>query len=504
MTTNKTQGVLNETDVWDVVVVGAGNAAFAAAVSAKEHGAKRVLVLEKADKKNRGGNTFFSGGLFRFAFDKTEQLLEIAPEVKDLEGFLGGVETYPASAFWDDMLRVSGGRADPELGKILIDNSFDTVRWMARLGIKMEAAVTLGGVVVDGKIKWPKGTLLRAEHEGVGLSTSWFRIAEKKGIVIVYSTCAEALLRDKGGAVAGLTVRGPDGIKNIKARAVVLGAGGFEASQSWRAQYLGRPWDGAKVRGTRHNQGDGLRMAMEIGALPIGQWSGCHATPINAEAPAYGVAKLTDKTNRLSYPYGVMINRDGLRFVDEAENFWSFTYAKFGGIILNQPESIAYQIYDQKTIHLLEKRYSTSEPVVAGSLDALIDKLPISREVAKKTLREFNAAAGHGNFNPGVLDGMRTEGLALRKSNWAQKLDKGPYVCYPVTGGITFTFGGLKISEHGQVLDTGWRPIERLFCCGEMVGNIFHYNYPGGTGLVSGAVFGRIAGASAGKTAARK
>jgi len=502
MATSKAQGAGKESDIWDVVVVGAGNAAFAAAVSATENGAKRVLVLEKAEKEDRGGNTHFSGGLFRFAYDRTEQLVEIAPEVKNLEGFMDGVETYPAKDFWDDLLTVTAGRADRDLGKILIDNSFETVRWMARLGIKMEAAVTLGGVVVDGKIKWPKGTVLRAEHEGVGLSKSWFEVAEKKGIAIVYSTAAEKLLRNDAGAVCGVQVRGPDGIRDIRAKTVVLGAGGFEANQSWRAQYLSRPWDGAKVRGTRHNQGDGLRMALEIGALPIGQWSGCHATPINAAAPDYGVSKLTDKTNRLSYQYGVMLNRDGVRFVDEAENFWSFTYAKYGGIIVNQPGSVAFQIYDQKTIHLLEKRYSTSEPIVADTLDALVEKLPINHEVAKKTLREFNAAAGHGTFNPGILDGMHTKGLALPKSNWAQKFDKGPYVCYPVTGGITFTFGGLKISDAAQVLDTGWRPIPGLYCCGEMVGNIFHYNYPGGTGLTSGAVFGRIAGASAAKAAA--
>jgi tricarballylate dehydrogenase len=197
-----------------------------------------------------------------------------------------------------------------------------------------------------------------------------------------------------------------------------------------------------------------------------------------------------------------MINREGVRFVDEAENFWSFTYAKFGGIIINQPGSVAFQIFDQKTLHLLEKRYSTSEPIVADTLDALIDKLDCNREIAKRTLRDYNAAAGHGNFNPGVLDGMHTEGLPLPKSHWAQKIDKGPFVCYPVTGGITFTFGGLKITPQAQVLDTGWRPIPGLYCCGEMVGNIFHFNYPGGTGLVSGAVFGRIAGASAAKSVA--
>ena len=494
---------MSNKDVWDVVVVGAGNAALAAAVSATENGARRVLVLEKAERADRGGNTHFSGGLFRFAYDRVEQLLEIAPSVKNLEGFMGGVETYSSQDFWDDLLRVTNGRADRELGQVLIDNSFDTVRWMAHVGIPMEAAVTLGGVVVDGKIKWPKGTVLRAEHEGVGLSKSWFEIAEKKGVQIRYATAGEELVRDDRGAVNGIVVRGPEGVQTLRTRAVVLAAGGFEANQAWRAQYLSKPWDSAKVRGSRHNQGDGLRMALAIGALPIGQWSGCHATPINAAAPDYGVSKLTDKTNRLSYPYGVMINRDGVRFVDEAENFWSFTYAKFGGIIIHQPGSLAFQIFDQKTLHLLEKRYSTSEPITADTLDALVEKLDCNHEVAKRTLREFNAAAGSGSFNPGILDGMRTDGLALPKSHWAQKLDKGPFVCYPVTGGITFTFGGLKITPQAQVLDTGWRPIEGLYCCGEMVGNLFHYNYPGGTGLVSGAVFGRIAGASAAKAGAR-
>lgn len=487
----------SQKETYDVIVIGAGNAAFAAAVSAREKGAERVLVLEKADEETRGGNTRFSGGLLRFAFDSVDQLLDVAPESKDLEGFLEGVETYPDKAFWDDLLRMTDGRTDRELADVLIGKSYDTVRWMAKLGIPMEPAVSLGGVVVDGKIKWPKGAVIRAVHEGVGLSESWFRIAGEKGIEVRYGCAARALLQDDSGRIAGVRVQTPDGLRELAARSVILAAGGFEANSAWRGQYLGQPWDHAKVRGTRHNQGDGLRMALDIGAMPIGQWTGCHATPINAEAPEYGILKLTDRTNRLSYPFGVMINKEGLRFLDEAEDFQFFTYAKYGGIILKQPGGIAYQIFDQKTVHLLEKRYETSEPIVADSLEALVDKLPVDRETAKKTLADYNAAAGHGNFNPGVLDGMRTEGLALPKSNWAQKLDKPPFVCYPVTGGITFSFGGLKIDAEARVLDSGWRPIPGLYCCGEMVGNIFHYNYPGGTGLTSGAVFGRTAGASA-------
>lgn len=481
---------------WDVIVVGAGNAALAAAVAARENGA-RVLMLEKAPPEDRGGNTHFSGGLLRFAYDDVSQVLEVSPEAGNLDGFMEGIESYPASAFLADLRRLTAGRCDPDLAEILIGNSFQTVRWMSKLGIPMEPAVSLGGVVVDGKIKWPKGAVIRALHEGIGLSKSWFAIAEREGVEIRYETAARKLAQDASGRVVGVVAQNCEDLRPYYSRAVVLGCGGFEANQAWRAQYLGQPWDHAKVRGTRHNQGDGLRMALEIGAMPVGQWSGCHSTPINAESPAYGLLKLTDKTNRLSYPYGVMINREGVRFVDEAPDFQFFTYAKYGRIILNQPDAIAYQIFDQKAVHLLEARYATSEPIVGNTLEALIDKLPVNREVAKRTLADYNEAAGHGHFNPGILDGMHTQGLPLPKSNWAQKLEAAPFVCYPVTGGITFSFGGLKIDNQARVLDVGWRPISGLYTCGEMVGNLFHDNYPGGTGLTSGAVFGRLAGTSA-------
>jgi tricarballylate dehydrogenase len=231
--------------------------------------------------------------------------------------------------------------------------------------------------------------------------------------------------------------------------------------------------------------------------MPWGQWTGCHATPINAEAPAFGDRQLTDKTNRLSYLYGVMINKLGLRFVNEGEDQALFTYAKFGGSILNQPGGVAYQIFDGKVSHLLEPRYSTSQPITAQRLDDLVRQLDVDHEAAIRTLNEFNAAAGQGGFNPGERDGVTTRGLSLPKSNWAQRLDKPPFSAWPVTGGITFSFGGLKINERAQVISTGWEPIPGLYTCGEMVGGLFHNNYPGGSGLMSGAVFGRIAGANA-------
>jgi tricarballylate dehydrogenase len=361
----------------------------------------------------------------------------------------------------------------------------------------MEPAVSLSAVKVGDTFKWSPGAVIRARHEGVGLSAMWFRIAERQGVEVRYDTAAERLLQDRTGRVVGVAVRGPNGLEELTARAVVLGCGGFEANPEWRARYLGRPWDHAKVRGTRYNTGDGLRMAMEVGALPHGQWTGCHSTPIDAGAPPHGDRKLTDKTNRLSYPFGVLLNTRGRRFFDEGEDFQFYTYAKLGGIILNQPGGIAVQVFDAKVTPLLEPRYRTGSPLVADSLKALVEQLPVDRAAALQALEAYNAAAPAGPFDPTVKDGLGTRGLDLPKSNWAQRLDTPPFTAYPVTGGITFTFGGVRINERAQVMSTSWAPIPGLYACGEMVGGLFHGNYPGGTGLMSGAVFGRIAGAGA-------
>jgi tricarballylate dehydrogenase len=483
---------------YDVIVVGAGNAALAAAISAREQGAGRVVVLEKAPSELRGGNTHYSGGLFRFAFDRAEDLRPLVPDAEQhIPGFMSGVQPYPKALFQADLMRVTEGRTDPELAEILIGRSYDTIRWVADQGIAMEPAVSLSGIKVGTTIKWSPGAVIRARQEGVGLSRMWFEAQQRAGVEVRYSTTAVRLGQDAHGRVTGVTVRQPSGLAEMTAKAVVLGCGGFEANTAWRARYLGRPWDHAKVRGTRYNTGDGLRMALEIGALPYGQWTGCHSTPIDAEAPPFGDRKLTDKTNRLSYPFGVLVNARGRRFFDEGEDFQLYTYAKLGGIILGQPGGVAWQIFDQKAVPFLEGRYKTGTPMTADTLKDLVEALALDRAACLRTLEEYNDALDSGRFDPTVHDGLATRGLELPKSNWAQRLDKPPYLAYPVTGGITFTFGGVKVDERAQVLDTSWQPIPGLYACGEMVGGLFHTNYPGGTGLMSGAVFGRLAGAHA-------
>ena len=494
---------------FDVIVVGAGNAALAAAVSAKENGAQRVVVLEKAPREMRGGNTHWSGGVLRFAFDDPKEIGPLLPGVEqEYEDFYSGIAPYTKEDFHGDLMRVTSGQTDPVLSHVLVNNSKDTVFWMSEVGkVPMEPAITLTGVRKGNRIVWARGLVVRAEHEGVGLSRSWFATCERMGIEVRYGAAVVGLLQDETGAVCGVTVRDDNGVRALHAKAVVLGCGGFEANVQMRTQHIGPLVGAAKVRGTPHNQGDGLRMAMNLGAMPWGQWSGCHATPISADWGNFAPRELTDRSNRLSYLYGVMINRVGKRFVDEGADGAMFTYAKYGRAILAEPGAKAYQLFDSQVVHLLEPRYSTSEPIMSDTIEGLIEQLDIDdKKQALKTVLEYNAAAKHAadGFDPSQKDGLTTQGLALEKTNWATKLEKAPYYAYSATGGITFTFGGLRVDENTQVVGTDWRPIKGLFACGEMIGGLFYDNYPAGTGLVSGATFGRIAGRQAAALSAGK
>lgn len=487
---------------FDVIVVGAGNAALAAAVSAKENGAERVVVLEKAPREMRGGNTHWSGGVLRFAYDDPLEIEPLVPNAaSEYENFYEGISPYTKADYHGDLMRVTNGRTDPVLSRILVDQSKATVFWMNDIGrVKMEPAITLSAVRKDNVMIWARGLVIRAEHEGVGLSRSWFSTAEKMGIDIRYGSAVTGLELDDAGALCGVKVRDDEGFHTYSAPSVILGCGGFEANVQMRTQHIGPLIGQAKVRGTPHNQGDGLRMALAIGAMPWGQWAGCHATPISADWGDFAPRELTDRSNRLSYLYGVMLNKHGKRFLDEGEDAALFTYAKFGRAILAEPGAKAYQIFNSQVVHLLEPRYSTSKPITSDTLEGLIAQLDIDDKAqALKTLAEFNKAAhdAAAGFDPTKKDGVSSQGLNPEKTNWAIKINKPPYYAYSATGGITFTFGGLKITEKTEVVGTDWRPLPGLYACGEMVGGLFYDNYPAGTGLVSGATFGRIAGRNA-------
>jgi tricarballylate dehydrogenase len=487
---------------WDVIVVGGGNAALCAALSAKET-AKRVLLLERAPEDEAGGNSRFTAGLLRIVYNGAEdlaQLIDLSKEEIERTDF----GTYTAEQFLDDMARVTEYRCDPDLTEILVKQSFPTALWMRKKGLRFTAAWGRQAFKIDGRFKFWGGLTLEAIGGGPGLVDSLTQIAKKSGIEIWYEARAGSLIADDAG-VHGVIVKLAGKTTEVKAKAVVLAAGGFQANAEMRARYLGPGWELAKVRGTRFNTGDVIRMALDIGAQPIGNWSGCHAVAWERNAPEFGDLAVGDQFQKHSYPWGIYINAEGKRFVDEGADFRNYTYAKYGRVILSQPGQFAWQIFDAKVKSQLRDEYRIKQvtKVTANTLEDLVKKLDdVDADAALAEIKAYNAAVRKDvPFNPNVKDARRTEGLAINKSNWANTIDTPPFEAYAVTCGITFTFGGLRINPHAQVISTDGEPIPGLYAAGELVGGIFYFNYPGGTGLTNGAVFGKIAGASAARQA---
>lgn len=483
-----------------VIVVGAGNAALCAALSAEEHGA-RVTVLERAPRDESGGNSRFTAGIVRFAYDGVDDLLGLMPDLSEHEVEKTDFGTYTADQFFDDMYRITQFRCDPDLTECLVRRSRDTMQWMRGKGVRFMPAYGRQAFRIDDRFQFWGGVAVETVGGGPGLVDNLTRACGKRRIDIQYDTRAIELLTD-GQAVTGVVVRkGGKKPEAIAADAVVLAAGGFQANPEWRTRYLGPGWDVAKVRGTRFNTGEGIRMALDIGAASYGNWSGCHAVGWDRNAPEFGDLTVGDGFQKHSYPVGIIVNARGKRFLDEGADFRNYTYAKYGGEILLQPGQLAWQIFDSKVSHLLRDEYRIRQvtKVTADTLENLVQQLDdVDAEACLQELNAYNSAVREDiDFNPNIKDGRCTEGLDINKSHWANKLDTPPYEAYAITCGITFTFGGLRINTAAEVLDTDLRRIPGLYAAGELVGGIFYHNYPGGTGLTSGAVFGKIAGASA-------
>jgi tricarballylate dehydrogenase len=488
---------------FDVVVVGGGNAAFCAALAAQECGAS-VAVLERASFEENGGNSRFTAGAIRFAYSGVDDLREVMPDLSEEEIARTDFGTYTEEQFFDDMFRVTRYRTDPVLCELLVRRSFGTMKWLRSLGVRFQPIYGRQAFQVDGRFKFWGGLTVESWGGGPGLVDSETAIAKAKGIEIRYGCRVTGLLYD-GTRVTGVKVKEDGKIFDLGAKAVVLAAGGFESDPEMRARYLGPGWELARVRGTRFNTGDGIKMAQAIGAASYGNWSGCHAVGWDFNAPEFGDLAVGDGFQKHSYPFGIMVNANGRRFVDEGADFRNYTYAKYGRVILEQPGNFAWQIFDSKVAHLLRDEYRIKEVTRANAatLEDLAPQLEgVDAEAFLEEVRSYNAAIMDDvPFNPNVKDGRGTTGLDVRKSNWANRIDTGPFQAFQVGCGITFTFGGLRITGDGQVVDQDLVPIGGLYAAGEMVGGIFYFNYPGGTGLMSGAVFGRIAGTSAGLTA---
>jgi tricarballylate dehydrogenase len=483
----------------EVVVVGAGNAAYCAALAARELG-RRVLMLEKAPRERSGGNSFFTAGAFRVAYRSLETIRPLLDDLSDEQAERIDLPPYGEEEFGQDLRRVTHGRCDPELSAVLVGDSLAAVGWMRQQGVRWELMFARQSYRVGDRIRFWGGLALGAIGGGKGLIEAHGAAARSRGVEIRYGAAAVGLEQAPDGRVVGVVVRSERGRETIRAGAVVLACGGFEADPRMRASYLGPNWDIARVRGTPFNTGDGLRMALEAGAQPYGHWSGCHAVFWDAGAPPSGDWELTNRLSKLSYPIGVVVNAEGRRFLDEGADFRNYTYARYGAEVLGQPGAVAYQLFDAQTEPLLradEYRAPGVTRFEADSIDELATRVGLSPSALARTVGEFNAAVQPGTFDPSIKDGKRTLGLDPPKSNWALPLDRPPFVCFPVTCGITFTFGGLRIDTECRVLDTADRPIPGLYAAGELVGGLFYHNYPGGTGLTAGSVFGRRAGRAA-------
>jgi tricarballylate dehydrogenase len=488
---------------YDVVVVGGGNAAFCAALAARE-GSASVLVLERAPFGEHGGNTAFTAGALRFAYASVDDIRQLIPDISEEQ--LGETDfgTYLEESFYDDLARITEYRTDPDLAEILVSGSFGAMKWLHGKGVRFLPSYGRQAFRVDGKFTFWGGLALETVGGGRGLVDALTHAAQRDGIDIWYGARALSLVVE-GTRVVGVRVRRRGVDEVVRAGAVVLACGGFEANAEWRTRYLGAGWDMAKVRGTRFNTGDGIRMALDIGAMSWGNWSGAHSVGWDLNAPAFGDLAVGDGFQKHSYPFGIMVNAHGERFLDEGADFRNYTYAKYGERILGQPGRFAWQVFDRKVGHLLRDEYRIRQvtKVTADSLEGLAAKLDgVDADRFLATIRAYNAAVDTAvPFNPNLRDGRRTSGLAVDKSNWANTIDEPPFEAYAVTCGITFTFGGLKITNSAEVVDSDGAIISGLFACGELVGGIFYINYPGGSGLTNGSVFGRIAGGGAARHA---
>ena len=479
-----------------VIVVGAGNAALSAAVAARERGAE-VAVLEKAPRQYRGGNSALTVHT-RFPYDGMDELTPLLSGTSEigLRRMADRIGRYTRADYYDDIMTVTEGRSDPELAAVLVSQAVPTVRWMSFHGHTW--VPTYANPVSANVVSFKGG--------GYSLQEQWFRTVERLGVSVYYETSAIDLLQDSQGRTTGVRAKTSQGYCNFHGSAVVLACGSFESSPEMRARYLGPEWEAVKLRGIPYNTGDGLTMAMENGALPYGSWSSCHASPQDLNRPPFDVPGPDirgDFWSRYSYPFGIMVNLKGQRFIDEGETWRGLTYAKIGRAILVQPQGIAFQIFDRKHRQLeVVQGYEKATGFKANTLENLAKQLGISDTAAfTHTVSEFNAAIQQGAFNPFRLDGKSAIGIIPPRSNWALPIDTPPFEGFPVVCGMTFTFGGLRVTPEARIVHTKGYPIHGLYAAGEMVGGLWHENYPSGAGMMAGTVFGRISGTNAAEEA---
>jgi tricarballylate dehydrogenase len=451
-------------DVYDVVVVGGGNAGLSAALTARQAGA-RVVVLESAPRDFRGGNSRHTRNL-RCAHAAPTAVL---------------TEAYSEDEFLADLLRVTRDETDGPLARLLVERSAGCPDWMGQFGVRFQPSLS--------------GTLQLSRTNafflggGKALMNSFYASAGRMGIEVAYD--AEVVALDiRGGECRAVTVRLGGRPEEIRARAVVVAAGGFEANLEWLKEIWGEAAANFVVRGTPYNRGTLLRLLLDAGAVAVGDPAECHAIAVDARAPQFdgGIVTRLD-----SLPFGIVVNKQADRFYDEGEDAWPKRYAIWGRLIARQPDQIAYSIVDAKAIGTFMP--SVFPPIVASTVRELASALGLPPDRLEATVEAFNRAVRAGTFNHAALDDCRTEGLTPPKSHWAQRLDTPPFWGYPLRPGITFTYLGVKVDGRTRVLMAGGEPARNLYAAGEiMAGNILRRGYIAGIGMTIGTVFGRVAG----------
>jgi tricarballylate dehydrogenase len=474
----------------DVVVVGAGNAALAAALRAAELGA-RVLVLEAAPESAFGGNSSHSGANFRIAFEHVDDLapleIEMTPAVREMLA----AHPYPRARLLRELTAASRGRADEQLLRLLVDKTPGACAWLRRHGLSWAAGTK--GKLVDRIDDWHLSPVFSIIGKGPALVAGLRAAVARAGVEVRCSAAAREICLDKSGAVAGLRVRTPEGFIDVESSRIILACGGFEANQEMRVRYLGPQFASVKLRGTRYNTGDGLTMALAIGAQPGGHWAGAHICPIDQRSPDFSTIDIGEDSRRCRYGFGILVNRHARRFLDEAADQPWVTYAWVGNEVQRQEGSVAYEIADARTAHVVweNELYDTTETIEANTIAELAQRIGISPPALEAEIARFNAAIQtDAEFRPDRLDGRSTTGARPEKSNWALPIDTPPFRACPITAGLTFTYAGLEIDTECRVLDRAGGPIAGLYAAGQMAGGFFFEKYMGATGLARGLVTG--------------
>jgi len=454
--------------MWDVIVVGGGNAALCSALMARETGAS-VLILESSPKEWRGGNSQHTRNL-RCMHDAPQDVL---------------VDAYTEEEYWQDLLKVTGGQTNEALARMVIRESSSCRDWMRKHGVNFQPPLS--------------GTLHVARTNaffmggGKALVNAYYRSAENLGIDILYDSPVDDLEIKDGKFIAAKV-----GDKRYAGNACVLGCGGFESDRTWLREAWGQnelgewPADNFLIRGTRYNMGVVLKVMMREGADTMGDPTQAHCVAIDARSPLYdgGICTRIDAVS-----LGIVVNREAKRFYDEGEDFWPKRYALWGRLVALQPGQIAYSIIDAKSIGRFMP--AVFENIKADTLPELAAKLGLDSEVFMQTINEFNAACQPGTFNHTIQDDCHTKGLVPEKTHWALPIEKGPFYGYPVRPGVTFTYFGLTTDEKASVFFDG-KASPNLFAAGEInAGNVLGKGYTAGVGMSIGTAFGRIAGTQA-------